>query len=154
MIKLIPDDNDIARYAGPSKINKKTGRLSGAAFLLRNEREEYLSVYCLNMLPGDDDLNRIEYLKKDIPLGTKAKGKLGVINVGTMKRRVERESRDRIKLTVTHEPQVGLECEKLNCDYHCGIRGIEYEDEIVAEMMAECVNECYFTLKKSKTERF
>ena len=35
MIKLIPDDNDIARYAVPSKINKKTGRLNGVAFLLR-----------------------------------------------------------------------------------------------------------------------
>lgn len=139
----VSDDKDIARYASPSKINKKTGRPIGKAFLLRSEQEEYLSVYCLNMLPGDDIPSRVKHLKKHIPLETKATGRLGIINVGVMRKYVESESQDGRKLSVTHEPETG-------CEYHCGIKGLKYKDELIAELIAECVTECYTALAKPK----
>ena len=43
----------MARYADGSNIHSKTGRLKRSAFHLK-EDEEYLSVYCLDMLAGDD----------------------------------------------------------------------------------------------------
>lgn len=92
-VDLISDDSDIARYAGPSKIDDN-GRLSRAAFRLRSPREEYLSVFCLDMIEGENVLSRIQYLKKDMPLAPSPNGKLGVINVGYMKKHVESESAD------------------------------------------------------------
>lgn len=71
MINLVPDNHDIARYAGESKIDPETGRLLGQAFRLRLQ-EDYLSVYCLNMLEGGNIPSRIEYLRKDIPLRTRS----------------------------------------------------------------------------------
>ena len=136
----IPDDSDIARYAGPSKIDDN-GRISRAAFRLRSPREEYLSVFCLDMIEGDDVSSRIEYLKKDMPLAPNPNGKLGVINVGHMKEHVESESRR--KLSVTHEPKANPEKPELDRDYHCGVRGLRYDDKIIAELIAECVEECY-----------
>ena len=79
---MIPDDNDMARYAGGSKISPKTGRPKGSAFHLK-EDEEYLSVHCLDMLPGDDLPTRTEYLKNDIPRGTGVKGKPGSSTSGS-----------------------------------------------------------------------
>lgn len=138
----IPDDSDIARYAGPSKIDDD-GRLSRAAFRLRSPREEYLSVFCLDMIEGDDVSSRIEYLKKDMPLAPSPNGKLGVINVGHMKKHVEAESADNRKLRVTHEPEANPEIPELNRDYHCGVRGIKYDDGVIESILAECVGECY-----------
>lgn len=150
MADHLPDNNDIARYAGLTKINDKTGRLSGAAFLLNGHK--YLSVYCLDMVDGDDTLSRIEYLKKDVPLNTKPNGKLGVINVGIMKKFVESESEDKRKLTVTHEPDYPADS-RLNCDYHCGVSGLKEDDMSIAQLIARCVKKSYSTLKKSKYDR-
>lgn len=86
----VPDDNDIARYASKSRSDEH-GRLNGSAFRPR-KREEYLSVFCLDMIEGDDVLSRIEYLKKDMPLAPRPNGKPGVVNVGHMKEHVESES--------------------------------------------------------------
>lgn len=147
---MIPDGNDIARYAGRTKIDSRTGRLKGSAFRPR-KGEEYLSVYCLDMLPGDDVSARIEHLKKDIPLDTGVNGKLGVVNVGFMKECVK--SKEGEELTVTHEP-VDCRDERIKCDYHCGVRGIRYDNELVAEVIARwCVKESHPTLRKSKFDR-
>lgn len=137
----IPDDSDTARYAGPSKIDDD-GRLSRAAFRLRSPREEYLFVFCLDMIEGDDVSSRIEYLKKDMPLAPSPDGKLGVINIGHMKKHVEAESADDRRLRVTHEPEANPETPELNRDYHCGVRGVKYDDGVVESIPAECVGEC------------
>ena len=140
---MIPDDNNIARYASPARINRDTEKPDGSAFRPK-QGEEYLSVHCLDMLPGDDVSSQIEYLKEDIPLNTKETGKIGVVNVGAMKKLVEAE--ENRKLTVTHEP-------RLNCDYHCGVRGIRHEDEVIADLIAQCVTECHSALDKKATDR-
>lgn len=144
---LVPDDNDIARYVSPTNINGD--ELDADAFLPR-KKDDYLSVFCLDMIEGGDVESRIEYLKKDIPLNTSSNGKLGVFNVGTMKELAESE--ESRKLTVTHEP-VDCRDERLRCDYHCGVRGLKYDDEIIAELIALSVTKCYPTLKKSKFDR-
>ena len=150
MINLIPEDHDVARYASASKIDPETGRLLGAAFYLRPE-EPYLSVFCLNMIEGDDTLSQIEYLKEDIPLNTSPNGKLGVINVGEMKEYVLSKSKDKRDLTVTSEPRSNPEDPELDREYHCGIRG--YTEEIIAELIVECVKGEHPTLRKSKYSR-
>lgn len=152
MINSIPEDHDIARYASPSRINSETGRLLGAAFHLRS-KEPYLSVFCLNMIKGNDTLSQIEYLKKDIPLNTNLNGKLGVVNIGKMKEYVQTRSEDKRNLTVTSEPKSNPEDPELNREYHCGIRGFGYAEEIIAELIVECVKDEYPTLKKSKYSR-
>ena len=134
----VPDDNDIARYAGKSKLDEH-GRLNGSAFRPRKQ-EEYLSVFCLDMIEGDDVSSRIEYLKKDMPLRPRPNGKLGVVNVGHMKEHVE--SMSRRKLSVTHEPKANPEKPELDRDYHCGVRGMRHDDKIIADIIAECVEEC------------
>ena len=143
----VPDDNDIARYVSPSNIDGD--ELDGDAFL-PGKKDGYLSVFRLNMIEGDDISSRIEYLKKDIPLNTSPNGKLGVINVGTMRELVESE--ENRKPAVTREP-IDCKDERLKCDYHCGVRGMKYDDEIIAELIALCVTERHSTLKKSKLDR-
>lgn len=135
----VPDDNDIARYAGKSRPDEH-GRLNGSALRPR-KREEYLSVFRLNMIGGDDVSSRIEYLKKDMPLAPRPNGKPGVVNVGHMKEHVE--SMSRRKLSVTHEPKANPGKPELDRDYHCGIRGLRHDDKIVADLTAERVEECY-----------
>ena len=147
---MIPDDNNIARYASPARINRDTEKPDGTAFRPR-QGEEYLSVHCLDMLPGDDISSQIEYLKEDIPLNTKETGKIGIVNVGVMKKLVEAE--ENRKLTVTHEPVADPHEPRLNCDYHCGVRGIRYEDEVIADLIAKCVTECHSALNKKATDR-
>ena len=152
MINLVLDAHYIARYAGASKINPETGRLLGEAFRLRSQ-ENYLSVYCLNMLKGENISGWVEYLKKDIPLQTRSSGKLGVINVGEMRRYVESGTKREKNLTVTNEPYIDSQHPELNCDYHCGVKGFGYDDEIVADLIAECVKNEYSTLTKSRDSR-
>ena len=151
-INFIPEDHDIARYASASKIDPETGRLLGAAFYLR-PKEPYLSVFCLNMIEGEDTSSQIEYLKKDIPLDTSPNGKLGIVNVGDMKEYVQSRSEDKRDLTVTSEPRSNPEDPELNREYHCGIRGFEYAEEIIAELIVECVKGEYPTLRKPKYSR-
>lgn len=87
--------------------------MDGNAFLPR-EKDDYLSVFCLDMIEGGDVESRIEYLKRDIPPNTGSNGKPGVVNVATMKELAESE--ENRKLTVTHEP-VDCRDERLRCDY-------------------------------------
>ena len=105
------------------------------------------------MIEGDDTLSQIEYLKKDIPLNTSPNGKLGVINIGEMKEYVKSESEDKRELTVTSEPRSNPKDPELNREYHCGIRGFVYPEEIIAELIVECVKGKYPTLRKSKYSR-
>lgn len=126
--------------------------MRGAAFYLRPQ-EEYLSVFCLNMLEGDDIPDKIEYLKKDIPLDTSSNGKLGVLNVGEIREYVKSESDDKRNLTVTNEPRIDHEHPELDCEYHCGVRGFRYGEEIIAELIAECVKNDYPALRKSRRSR-
>lgn len=105
------------------------------------------------MIEGDDALSRIEYLKKDIPLGTSSKGKLGIVNVGEMKEYVKSESEDKRNLTVTHEPHIASQHPELDCEYHCGVRGFRYGEEIIAELIVECVKDEYPTLRKPRDSR-
>ena len=121
----VPDDNDIARCAGKSRPDEH-GRLNGSAFRL-------------DMIEGDDVSSRIEYLKKDMPLAPRPNGKLGVVNVGHMKEHVE--SMSRRKLSVTHEPKANPGKPELDRDYHCGVRGLRHDDKIIADLIAECVEE-------------
>lgn len=105
------------------------------------------------MLKGDDVLSRIEYLKKDIHRETTPNEKLGVINVGEMKEYVKSKSKDKRGLTVTHEPDVDPEHPELDCEYHCGIRGFGYDEDIIADLIAECVKGEYPGLRKSRDSR-
>ncbi len=102
-----------------------------------------MSVFCLDMIKGDDVSSRIEYLKKDMPLASSPDGELGIINVGHMKKHGEAESADDRRLSATHEPEANPEHPELNRDYHCGVRGVKYDNGVIESLLAECIGECY-----------
>ena len=42
---------------------------------------------------------------------------------------------------MTHEPKANPEKPELDRDYHCGVRGMRHDDKIIADLIAECVEE-------------
>ena len=84
-----------------------------------------------------------------MPLTPSPNGKLGVVNVGRMKRFVESESVDNGKLTMTHEPDANPENPELNRDYHRGVRGIKDDDIMIELLFLRCFTECYQAADKS-----
>lgn len=52
-------------------------------------------------------------------------------------------------MTVTHEPDANPENPELNRDYHCGIRGIKYDDIMIELLLSRCFTECYQAADKS-----
>jgi len=66
-----------------------------------------------------------------------ATAQIAVLNVGTLRAKIERESPDRRLLRVLHEPE---EPDDLS---HAGIYEIRYDDEIIAELIVQVVLEKY-----------
>ena len=74
------------------------------------------------------------YTKK---LKVGATARIAILNVGTLRTKVERESPDSRLLRVLHEPE---EPDDLS---HAGVYEIRYDDEIIAELIAQLVLEKY-----------
>ncbi len=137
----IPDTDHIARQCGGATIHED-GTIDGAAFRLRNLRggwEEYLSVNWLESLDPTDREHQLELLRKVfVDKGRKlaARSKFAVHEVDSLRELVRRETADRRDLTVLHEhfPDDAS---------HCGIFGLEHDDDVVADLMAEAVREVY-----------
>ena len=104
------------------------GGVEGNAFALRNG-EPYLSLNCLELFSG----NRTEQLgvlrgvliRK---LNVSKTALFSIINVGNTKTCVE----PRASLDFRHEPEP-------DDSTHCGMYGLEYNDEVVQDLIAESV---------------
>ena len=127
----IEDSFDCARLTKASQIFDD-GNVDGAAFALR-PGELYLSWNCLSLLPGDRrsqfDALRVVLAGK---LNVRKKSRLCVVNVGHTKRFV----RDRVdaNLEFRHMPEG-------DDPTHCGMYGLEMNDEVVQDLIAESVSD-------------
>lgn len=145
----LPKDNNIVRYSGGAQLDEE-GNLSAESFKLR-QNESYLSVYCAEMTGRDSLRNSLEFIRDDIPLSTGTQGKLGAFSVGEALDVAKAERN--IDLSITHEPVLIKEEPELNCEYHCGVRGIEYDQDVVSKMIADRVHASISTKKKDKRDR-
>ena len=132
--QAIPDSDHVGRYCGARTV--ENGEISAAAFMLR-EGEEYLSVNWLEELKGPSRASQIRDLQelytKKLKVGATAR--IAILNVGTLRTKVERESPDSRLLRVLHEP------EEPDDPSHGGIYEIRYDYEVVAELIAQVVLE-------------
>lgn len=129
----IPDSDHVARYCKASTVEH--GEISATAFMLR-ETDEYLSVNWLEELRRSDRASQIRNLQElyasKLRVGTAAQ--IAILNVGIVRTKVERDSSDRRVLRVLHDPEP-------DDSSHSGIYDIPYDDEIVAELIAQVLLE-------------
>jgi hypothetical protein len=134
--QAIPDSDHVGRYCKASTV--ENGEISAAAFMMR-ETEEYLSVNWLEVLKSPSRASQIRDLQelytKKLKVGATAR--IAILNVGTLRSKVERESPDSRLLRVLHEP------EEPDDPSHAGIYEIPHDDEIIAELIAQVVLEKY-----------
>jgi hypothetical protein len=134
--QAIPDSDHVGRYCKASTV--ENGEISAAAFMMR-ETEEYLSVNWLEVLKSPSRASQIRDLQelytKKLKVGATAR--IAILNVGTLRSKVERESLDSRLLRVLHEP------EEPDDPSHAGIYEIPHDDEIIAELIAQVVLEKY-----------
>lgn len=132
----IPDQDHVARYCSP--IHAPEGEIQATAFMLRPV-DKSLSVNwleyfrCLNREDEIAELRKAYSAKK---LSIKAKGKIAVLNVDDVCKKVLLKSPDKRKLEVLHDP---LE----NDPSHSGIYNFRNDDELIAELILETVSETY-----------
>jgi len=124
----IIDAFDCARLAKGTQVRKDDGMVEGDAFALR-ERESYLSVNCLDLLEGGrgeqlDALRRVLNRK----LNVSRTARLAIVNVGDTKR----YALPHASLDFVHLPE-------LDDESHCGIYGLEYNNELIQDLIAESV---------------
>ena len=127
---MIEDSCDCARFTKATQ-RREDGRIDGSAFALRRD-ETFLSVNCLDLFDEADREGQLASLREVLARKMKVRPSalLAVINVGDTKARLEGHA----SLEFRHEPEPD--------DYtHCGIHGTEYDDEVVQDLIAECVHE-------------
>ena len=131
--QTIPDSDHVARYCKASSI--ANSEILATAFMLR-VTDEYLSVNWLEELSHSDRDNQIadlqELYARKLRVGAKAR--IAILNVGIIRDKVERDSLDRRALRVLHDPEP-------DDPSHTGIYDIPYDDEIVAELIAQVLLE-------------
>ena len=131
----IPDTDHVARYCKASTV--EDGEISAAAFMLRQD-ERYLSVNWLEELKLPNRAAEITglqelYTRKFSRVGAGAR--IALLNVGRLRTNVQTKSPDRRVLPVLHEPIIPDD------PSHAGIYEIPFDDEIVAELIVETVQE-------------
>ena len=134
-VNEISDNNNVARYCRSSDISPIDGRIMPTAFHLRID-DSYLSVNWMeffgkgNFLEAIREIQNIFARKK---FGVGASAKFAVLNVGTAKRSVTEQTRNRNRIFAAHEP--------VDDDpSHAGIFGINQDNyQIIADILAECV---------------
>ena len=133
--QAIPDSDHVGRYCKASTV--ENGEISAAAFMVR-KAEEYLSVNWLETLNRSGRATQISELQslyaRKLRVGAVAR--IAVLNVGGLRAKVERESPDSRLLRILHEPE-------FDDPSHAGIYEIPYDDEIVAELIAQVVLETH-----------
>jgi len=132
--QAIPDSDHVGRYCKASTV--ENGEISATAFMMR-ETEEYLSVNWLEELKRPSRASQIrdlqEVYNKKLKVGVTAR--IAILNVGTLRSKVQRESPDSRLLRVLHEP------EEPDDPSHAGIYEIPHDDEIISELIAQVVLE-------------
>ncbi len=132
---IIPDDDHIARFCRPSHISN--GTIQATAFMVR-KIEQCLSVNWLEFLNCSNRNDEITEVRKiyNKKLAVSANAQIAVLNVGTLRNSIETESLDNRVLEVLHNPSS-------NDESHSGIYNYKSDDELIAELMLETIEEAY-----------
>jgi hypothetical protein len=132
----LPPQDHICRYCKATTLTED-GQITGAAFQLR-QTEESLSVNWLEFLKLENRDHEIQEIRKvlgsKLKLGTTAK--IAVLNVGKIISCVRTKSTDSRVLKISHNPEE-------NDPSHSGIYGYRYEDQLIADLIAEVIKEVY-----------
>jgi hypothetical protein len=136
----ILESGHIARLCKRTSLGED-GKIDGIAFRIRPRNgisEPYLSVNWLEYFP---EFNRIGQISKiweilRYKLEFKKNAILAVLNVGETRVYVRAKSPDRREILILHEPEA-------NDPSHCGIHNITLEDDIIADLIAQKVQETY-----------
>lgn len=127
----LPDQDHIARYCKPKTLNEN-GRPSRTAFMLKPD-EDYLSVNWLEYFGEIEREEQLNKIRRHIQLSLASTGKLAVLNVGKTLKHVHINS-GMTDVSVLHEPTS-------EDPSHSGIHGYGYEDDLIADLIAEVVLE-------------
>ena len=130
----IPDQDHISRYCSAMHCTEN-GQVTGTAFQLRLI-DEYLSVNWLEFFHIADRQEEIREVRKVLSLKLGAKAKIAVLNVGETTSYVRTKSPDARNLSMLHEPEE-------DDPSHSGIYGFQYDDRLIADLIAEIVKETY-----------
>jgi hypothetical protein len=117
----------------------ENGRPVGDAFMLR-PGEPYLSVNWLENtggLPRSKQLEIIRTHLTDKKMTLTAKGRLAVLHLQTVFDHVKSSTPDSRRLAAHHEPEAPHD------PSHSGIYGYGTEDQLVADLMAEAIDDHY-----------
>jgi hypothetical protein len=132
----LPLQDHICRYCKATTLTED-GQITGTAFQLR-QTEESLSVNWLEFLElvnRDLEIQEIRnVLGAKLKLGTSAR--IAVLSVGNIISYVHAQSPDSRVLKISHEPE-----EK--DPSHSGVYGYQYEDQLIADLIAETIQEVY-----------
>jgi hypothetical protein len=142
--ELLPQSAHISRYCPRGKCDE-FGRPSGAAFMLRSG-EEYLSVDWLNLL--DSSSRQIQIAKVRNVLSTRLavsnSAKIAVLSISSMCGYVSSNTSDNRKLKVIHHPFD-------NNLSHSGIHNLTDDDSLIADLLAEIIEEVFPATDPSAT---
>ena len=127
----LPDNDHFSRYCAPK--TAPDGQPTGASFMIR-KGEEFLSVNWMDHFGGTDQKAQIAKIREHIELSLAKFGLFAVLNVGRVIDQVQRFGEK--QLAILHEPTQGDPS-------HSGVYGYQYEDFLVAELIAEMVIEIY-----------
>jgi hypothetical protein len=132
----LPEQDHISRYCSAIHCTEN-GKVTGTAFQLR-QRDDYLSVNWLEFLRLNHRQEEIgvirEILRSKLTLGSKAK--IAILNIGEIIKYVRSNSLDSRKLSILHEPEN-------NDPSHSGIYGYGYDDQLIADLIAETIQEIH-----------
>lgn len=129
----LPDEDHISRYCKfKSLVNDQP---SGASFMLRPD-DEFLSVNWLEYFGLTDCREQMSQVRQNIRLNLAPMAKFAVLNVGNVINYVRENGPDNRVLSVLHEPEE-------DDPSHSGIHGYGFEDDWVADLIAEVVQEIH-----------
>jgi len=132
----VPIHNHISRCCFASRCTEE-GQVTGAAFQPR-ETDEYLSVNWLEYLQQTNRQEEIQEVRKilSLKLTLTPNAKIAVLNVGDILDHVQAKTPDNRSLKVLHVPEE-------NDPSHSGIYGFTFDDPIIADLIAEVVQETH-----------
>jgi len=133
----LPDQHHISRYCSPTRCTED-GQVTSAAFRLR-EGENALSVNWLEFLSSTDRDTQIQEIRKVLASKMNkigANAKIAALNIGQMRDYVRTHSPDSRNLPVLHDPLV-------DDPSHSGIYNLREDDDLIATLIAEVVQETY-----------
>jgi hypothetical protein len=126
----LPDQDHVARYCKPKTLGLDN-KPSRTSFMLRQAKDRYLSVNWLEHFGDIGQEEQVAQIRRHITMGLAAKGKFAILNVGRTLEHVNTKI-GKTNLAILHEPMP-------EDPSHSGIHGYSYEDDSVADLIAEVV---------------